>query len=99
MGKWRRARSTRLCTMDRKTSPDFGYAWRQELIINRDVTCESRLWEKPICHLERTVLEMFLLIMCIERSKYSERPTDKPNFHKIRPEPSKTRQFRNNSAV
>lgn len=37
--------------------------------------------------------------MCIERSKYSERPTDKPNFHKIRPEPSKTRQFRNNSAV
>ena len=64
LGKWRRARSTRLCTTDRKTSPAFGYARRQELIINRDVTCESRLWEKPMSHLERTVLEMFLLIMC-----------------------------------
>ena len=64
LGKWRRARSTQLCTTDRKTSPAFSYAWRQELIINRDVTCESRLWEKPMSHLDRTVLEMFLLIMC-----------------------------------
>ena len=64
LGKWRRARSTRLYTTDRKTSPAFGYAQCQELIINRDVTCESRLWEKPMSHLERTVLEMFLLIMC-----------------------------------
>ena len=64
LGKWRRARSTRLCATDRKTSPAFGYAGRQELIINRDVTCESGLWEKPMSHLERAVLEMFLLIMC-----------------------------------
>ena len=64
LGKWRRARSTRLCTMDRKTSPAFGYARRQELIINRDVTCESGLWEKPTSHLEHAVLEMFLLVMC-----------------------------------
>ena len=27
-----------LCTADRKTSPVFGYARRQDLIINRDVT-------------------------------------------------------------
>ena len=64
LGKWRRARGTRLCIADRKTFPAFGYARRQELIINRDVTCESGLWEKPMTHLERAVLEMFLLIMC-----------------------------------
>ena len=64
LGKWRRARSTRLCTTDRKTSPAFGYAQGQELIINRDVTCESGLWEKPMSHLEHAVLEMVLLIMC-----------------------------------
>ena len=64
LGKWRRARSTRLCTADRETSPAFGYAGHQELIINRDVTCESELWDKPMSHLEHAVLEMFLLIMC-----------------------------------
>ena len=64
MGKWRRARNTWLCTADRKTSPAFGYAQRQELIMNRDVTCESGLWEKPMSHIECAVLEMFLLIMC-----------------------------------
>ena len=64
LGKWRRARSTWLCTTDRKTSPAFGYARRQELIISRDVTCESGLWEKPMSHLECAVLEMVLLIMC-----------------------------------
>ena len=64
LGKWQRARSTRLCTADRETSPAFGYAWHQELIINRDVTYESGLWDKPMSHLEHTVLEMFLLIMC-----------------------------------
>ena len=32
LGKWRRARNTRLCTADRKTSPALGYARRQELI-------------------------------------------------------------------
>jgi hypothetical protein len=64
LGKWRRARSTQLCTTDRKTSPAFGYVRRQELLINRDVTCESGLWEKPMSHLQRAVLEMFLLIMC-----------------------------------
>ena len=63
-GKSWRARSTRLCTVDRETSPASGYARRQELIINRDVTCESGLWDKPTSHLERAVLEMFLLIMC-----------------------------------
>ena len=64
LGKWRRGRNTRLCAVDRKTSPAFGYARLQELIINRDVTCESGLWEKPMSHLEHAVLEMFLLIMC-----------------------------------
>ena len=64
LGKWQRARSTRLCNADRETSPAFGYARRQELIINRDVTCESGLWDKPMSHLEHAVLEMFLLIMC-----------------------------------
>ena len=64
LGKWRRARSTQLCTMDRKTSPAFGYVWRQELLTNRDVTCESGLWEKPMSHLQCAVLEMFLLIVC-----------------------------------
>ena len=39
LGKRQRARSTlALCTVDRKTSPAFGYALRQDLIINRDVT-------------------------------------------------------------
>ena len=38
LGKWRRTRSTRLCAADRKTSPAFGYARRQDLIMNRDVT-------------------------------------------------------------
>ena len=56
LGKWRRARSTRLCTADRETSPAFGYTRHQELIINRDVTCEGRLWDKPMSHLERAVL-------------------------------------------
>ena len=32
--------------------------------VNRDVTCESGLWDKPMSHLERAVLKMFLLIMC-----------------------------------
>ena len=64
LGKWRRARSTRLCAKDRKTSPAFGYSGHQELIINRDITCESGWWEKPMSHLEHAVLEMFLLIMC-----------------------------------
>ena len=50
--------------MDRKTSPAFGNARRQDLIINRNVTCESGLWDKPMSHLEHAVLEMFLLIMC-----------------------------------
>ena len=54
----------RLGAAGRKTSPAFGYARRQELIINRDVTCESGLWEKPMSDSERAVLEMFLLIMC-----------------------------------
>ena len=53
-----------LYTADKKTSPAFGYAQRQELIINRDVTYESGLWDKPMSHLEHAVLEMFLLIMC-----------------------------------
>ena len=50
--------------MDRKTSPAFGNARRQDLIINREVTCESGLWDQPMSHLEHAVLEMFLLIMC-----------------------------------
>ena len=49
--------------MDRKTSPAFGNARRQDLIINRDVTWENGLWDKHMSHLEHTVLEMFLLIM------------------------------------
>ena len=53
-----------LCTVDKKTSPAFGYAQRQDLIINRDVTWENGLWNKHVSHLECTVLEMFLLIMC-----------------------------------
>ena len=48
-----------LCTADRKTSPAFGYAQCQELIINRDVTYVSGLWDKPVSHLEHAVLEMF----------------------------------------
>ena len=47
-GKSWRARSTRLCTVDRETSPASGYARRQELIINRDVLmragCGIRPW-------------------------------------------------------
>ena len=50
--------------MDRKTSPAFGYARRQDLIINVDVTWENGLWDKHMSHLEHAVLEMFLLIMC-----------------------------------
>ena len=53
-----------LCTADRKTSPAFGYARHQDLIINRDATWENRSWDKHMSHLERAVLEMFLLIMC-----------------------------------
>ena len=53
-----------LCTADRKTSTAFGYARCQDLIINRDVTRENGLWDKHMSHLERAVLEMFLLIMC-----------------------------------
>ena len=52
-----------LCTADRKTSPVFGYAWRQDLITNRDVTWENGLWDKHMSQLEHAVLEMFLLIM------------------------------------
>ena len=53
----------RLGAAGRKTSPAFGYALRQDLIINRDVTWENGLWDKHMSHLEHTVLEMFLLIM------------------------------------
>ena len=53
-----------LCTVERKTSPDFGYAQGQDLKIIKDVTCESGLWDKPMSHLECAVLEMFLLIKC-----------------------------------
>ena len=53
-----------LCTADRKTSPAFGYAHRQDLIISKDITWENKLWDKHMSHLEHTVLEMFLLIMC-----------------------------------
>ena len=53
-----------LCTVDRKTSPAFGYARHQDLVINRDVTWENGLWDKHMSRLERTVLVMFLLIMC-----------------------------------
>jgi hypothetical protein len=49
----------------RKTSPAFGYAWRQDLIINiKDVAWENGLWDKLMGHLERAVLEIFLLIRC-----------------------------------
>ena len=53
-----------LCTVERKTSPDFGYAQGQDLKIIKDVTWENGLWDKHMSHLECTVLEMFLLIMC-----------------------------------
>ena len=47
----------------RKTSPAFGYAQRQDLTINiKDVAWENGLWDKHMGHLERTVLEIFLLI-------------------------------------
>ena len=32
--------------------------------VNRDVTYERGLCDKPMSHLEHAVLEMFLLIMC-----------------------------------
>ena len=66
LGKWQRARSTlALCAAGRKTSPAFGYARRQDLIINiKDVAWENGLWDKHMGHLERAVLEIFLLIMC-----------------------------------
>ena len=48
-----------LCTADRKTSPAFGYARRQDLIINiKDVAWENGLWGKHMGHLERAVLEI-----------------------------------------
>ena len=54
-----------LCTADRKTSPAFGYARRQDLIINiKDVAWENGSWDKHLGHLEHTVLEIFLLIRC-----------------------------------
>ena len=35
LGKWQRARNTPAwCDADRKTSPAFGYARRQDLVIN-----------------------------------------------------------------
>ena len=55
----------RLGAAGRKTSPAFGYAQRQDLIINiKDVAWENGLWVKHMGHLERTVLEILLLIMC-----------------------------------
>ena len=49
----------------RKTSPAFGYAQHQDLIINiKDVAWENGLWDKHMGHLERAVLEIFLLIRC-----------------------------------
>ena len=49
----------------RETSPAFGYAWRQNLIINiKDVAWENGLWDKLMGHLECAVLEIFLLIRC-----------------------------------
>ena len=66
LGKWQRARSTpALCAVGRKTSPAFGYAWCQDLIINiKDVAWENGLWVKHMGHLEQVVLEIFLLIIC-----------------------------------
>ena len=50
---------------DRKTSPAFGYAQCQDLIINiKDVAWENGLWDKHMGHLEHAVLEIFLLIRC-----------------------------------
>ena len=55
----------RLGAAGRKTSPAFGYAWRQDLIINiKDVAWENGLWDKHMGHLEHAVLEIFLLIRC-----------------------------------
>ena len=54
-----------LVCLGRKTSPAFGYAWSQDLIINiKDVAWENGLWDKHMGHLEHSVLEIFLLIMC-----------------------------------
>ena len=54
----------RLGAAGRKTSA-FGYARRQDLIINiKDVAWENGLWDKHMGHLERAVLEIFLLIRC-----------------------------------
>ena len=54
-----------LVYLGRKTSPAFGYAQHQDLIINiKDVAWENGLWGKHMGHLERTVLEIFLLIRC-----------------------------------
>ena len=54
-----------LVCLGRKTSSAFGYAQRQDLIINiKDVAWENGLWDKHMGHLERSVLEIFLLIMC-----------------------------------
>ena len=54
-----------LMCLGRETSPAFGYAWRQDLIINiKDVAWEKGLWDKLMGHLERAVLEIFLLIRC-----------------------------------
>ena len=66
LGKWQRARSTPAwCAAGRKTSPAFGYAWRQDLIINiKNVAWENGLWDKHMGHLDRAVLEIFLLIRC-----------------------------------
>ena len=44
----------------RKTSSAFGYAQRQDLIINiKDVAWENGSWDKHLGHLEHTVLEIF----------------------------------------
>ena len=60
LGKWWRAKSTLAwCAVGRKTSPAFGYARCQDLIINRDVTWDNGLWDKHMSHLECAVLECF----------------------------------------
>ena len=49
----------------KKTSPAFGYAWRQDLIINiKDVAWKNGLWDKHMGHIERAVLKILLLIRC-----------------------------------
>ena len=55
----------RLGAAGRKTSPAFGYAQCQDLIINiKDVAWENGSWDKHLGHLEHAVLEIFLLIRC-----------------------------------